>query len=56
MSKEEAKIMDIRSFAKLLNLSEATVSRAFSGKDTVKAATKARIFAKAAEVGYREDN
>ncbi|WP_176014419.1 LacI family DNA-binding transcriptional regulator [Victivallis sp. Marseille-Q1083] len=45
--------MDIRTFAKLLNVSESTVSRAFSGKSPVRSETKRRIFQKAAEVGYR---
>ena len=45
--------MDIKVFAKLVNVSEATVSRAFSGKGKVKDSTRQRIFKKALEVGYR---
>ncbi len=45
--------MDIRTFAKILDISESTVSRAFSGKSPVRHETKRRIFQKAAELGYR---
>ena len=45
--------MDIRTFAKILDVSESTVSRAFSGKSPVRHETKRRIFQKAAELGYR---
>lgn len=45
--------MNIVEFSKRLNVSTATVSRAFSGKDTVGVATSHKILSEAARVGFR---
>ena len=45
--------MDIREFSALLGVSCSTVSRAFSGRGRVSEQTRALIFEKAVEFGYR---
>lgn len=44
--------MDIKQFSKLVGVSTATVSRAFSGNGRISAETRSRIFALAREHGY----
>ena len=45
--------MNIVEFSKKLNVSTATVSRVFSGKDTVGVATSHKILSEAARIGFR---
>jgi DNA-binding LacI/PurR family transcriptional regulator len=47
------KIINIKEFSKLLGVSTATVSRAFSGRGRISGKTRDMIRARAAELGYR---